>query len=149
MTTFRSVIAKSIVAAALALGCVAAHAQYDAAKLRQVAGGYLGAVSFATQVKQSQCGYLFRAETDTLPLALADMVGYLSDDDMNELRAFIDSAGFRDVEHQQQQIVRDWLAASMQTQDEQHACETTVMYTARMYQRARQSWLAAKAYYGQ
>src|SRR5438477_1023685 len=66
----------------------AASAEYDGAKLRQVAGGYLDAVHVVTQLQQSGCGGYVRNE-DSFANAMGDVAGYLHPDDVQELQSFL------------------------------------------------------------
>jgi hypothetical protein len=145
MITRSRFIAVSVFTLGLLMNATAAFAQADAVKLRQVAGGYLDAVEFATQLNESRCGRIARVETEDFGQALADMVGYVSDAEVEALRAYLASDEFHGVQREQRELIADWIASSAKYQDEDSFCRAAVTRVSDAYQNAKQQWLRAKA----
>jgi hypothetical protein len=148
MVSFRIVINYVLVTVAT-FTCGGAWADYDAAKLRQVAGGYLDAVHVATELQQSRCGIYFKKETDSFAQVTGDLASYLNPADLAELQSFLQSGAFRRAQVQTREFLEDWIQTLDRTNHgEQASCETIGAGVAKIYDSARTTWELAKLTYG-
>jgi hypothetical protein len=149
MITCRLVITKWILVSAALAFSTAASAQYDAAKLRQVAGGYLAAVHLAAELQQSRCGDAFTKETDSFAQVTGELAGYLNPNDVNELHTFLASDGLREAQASTREFIEGWIETLARSgRDERASCDVAAASVAKVYESAKQSWEQAKADYG-
>jgi hypothetical protein len=149
MAGFRVGIANLVLVTATLAWSTATWAEYDAGKLRQVAGGYLDAVHLAAELHQSRCGDLFKKETDSFAQATGELAGYLNPNDANELQTFLTSDEFRKAQTSTREFIEGWVELLARNgRDEQASCNVAASSVAKVYEDAKQNWEQAKANYG-
>lgn len=140
----------SIVIAAALVWASTASAEYNGAKLRQAAGGYLDAVHVATVLQQSRCGDYFQNDTDSFANAMGDIASYLDPKEVEELRAFLQSDEYRKAQATTQGFIDGWIQSLADINgDEPIACKKVGASVAMLYGSAKETWRQVKASYGQ